>query len=121
MIQRPLILLIFFAFVTKFSYAQRQADVDSLKLEILSLKTEVRDLELDMAIGEKKFKRGILVATIGYTVTITGGLMLGRKYDDVGKVLLITGGATGIVGTVMMLDSFKYLGRAHRRNTSSQK
>lgn len=103
------------------SLAQQQADLDSLKQEILSLKTEVRNLELDMATGEKKFKRGILIATIGYSVTIAGGLMLGRKYDDVGKVLLVTGGATGIVGTVLMVDSFKYLGRSYRRNEYKQR
>ena len=98
------------------SFGQQQTSLDSLKREILSLKTEVRNLELDMAIGENKFKRGILVATIGYSVTIAGGLMLGRKYDDAGKVLLIAGGVTGIVGTVLLVDSFKYLGRPHRRN-----
>ena len=64
-----------------------------------------------MATSENKFKRGILIATIGYSVTIAGGLMLGRKYDDAGKILLITGGA----GTVLLVDSFKYLGRPHRR------
>jgi hypothetical protein len=98
----------------------QQADLDSLKQEILALKTEMRNLELDMATGEKKFKRGILVATIGYSVTIAGGLMLGRKYDDVGKVLLVTGGTTGIIGTAMMLDSFKYLGNPYRRNQHKQ-
>ena len=99
----------------------QQADLDSLKQrEILALKTEMRNLELDMATGEKKFKRGILVATIGYSVTIAGGLMLGRKYDDVGKVLLVTGGTTGIIGTAMMLDSFKYLGNPYRRNQHIQ-
>ena len=98
----------------------QQADLDSLKREILALKTEMRNLELDMATGEKKFKRGILVATIGYSVTIAGGLMLGRKYDDVGKVLLVSGGTTGIIGTAMMLDSFKYLGNPYRRNQHKQ-
>ena len=111
-----LILVILLIISTSVSFAQQQADLDSLKQEILSLKTEVRNLELDMATSEKKFKRGILIATIGYSVTIAGGLMLGRKYDDLGKVLLVTGGATGIVGTVLLVDSFKYLGRPHRRN-----
>ena len=38
---------------TSVSFAQQQADLDSLKQEILSLKTEVRNLELDMATSEK--------------------------------------------------------------------
>ena len=94
--------------------AQQHADMDSLKKEILQLKMEVQTIQINLVQGEKKFKRGILVATIGYSVTIAGGLMLGRKYDDLGKVLLVTGGATGITGTFMMLDAFKYLGRAGR-------
>ena len=115
-----LILFIFSIVCVNNSLGQQQADLDSLKREILALKTEMRNLELDMATGEKKFKRGILVATIGYSVTIAGGLMLGRKYDDVGKVLLVTGGTTGIIGTAMMLDSFKYLGNSYRRNQHKQ-
>ena len=115
------ILFIFSVVCITNSLGQQQADLDSLKREILALKTEVRNLELDMATGEKKFKRGILVATIGYSVTIAGGLMLGRKYDDVGKVLLVTGGTTGIIGTAMMLDSFKYLGNSYRRNQQKSK
>lgn len=117
---RLVILFIFLVVSINNSLGQQQADLDSLKREILALKTEVRNLELDMATGEKKFKRGILVATIGYSVTIAGGLMLGRKYDDVGKVLLVTGGTTGIIGTAMMLDSFKYLGNSYRRNQHMQ-
>jgi hypothetical protein len=85
---------------------------DSLKQEILKLRADVDMIQLNLATGEKKFKRGIVVATIGYSVTIAGGLMLGRKYDDAGKVLLVAGGVTGITGTIMMMDAFKYLGRA---------
>ena len=105
-------LIILFSLISSGLYAQQQADVDSLKREILQLKGDVQTIQLNLVQGEKKFKRGILVATIGYSVTIAGGLMLGRKYDDLGKVLLVTGGATGITGTFMMLDAFKYLGRA---------
>jgi hypothetical protein len=85
------------------------ADLDSLKREILQLRTEVNQIQLNIETSQKKFRKGILVATIGYSVTIAGGLMLGRKYDDVGKVLLVTGGATGITGTFMMVDAFKFL------------
>lgn len=72
----------------------------------------MQTIQLYLVKGEKKFKRGIFVATLGYSVTIAGGLMLGRKNDDLGKVLLVSGGATGITGTAMMLNAFKYLGRA---------
>lgn len=90
---------------------QNVEDIDALKREILQLRADVDQIQLNLKTAEKKFKSGIVVATIGYSVTIAGGLMLGRKYDDAGKVLLVTGGITGITGTFMMVDAFKYLNR----------
>lgn len=91
------------------------ADLDSLKQQILKLNTEVNQIQVNLETSQKKFQKGILVATIGYSVTIAGGLMLGRKYDDAGKVLLVTGGVTGITGTFMMVDAFKYLNPKKRQ------
>jgi hypothetical protein len=93
---------------------QMPSDVEDLKKQVLSLQQDVDNIQLNLSASEKKFKRGILVATIGYTLTITGGLMLGRQNDQLGQGLLIAGGVTGAVGTVLMVDSFKYLGRAGR-------
>lgn len=90
---------------------QNVEDIDALKKEILQLRADVDQIQLNLKTAEKKFKTGIVVATIGYSVTIAGGLMLGRKYDDAGKVLLVTGGITGVTGTFMMVDAFKYLNR----------
>jgi hypothetical protein len=98
------------------SYSQQTpADAEDLKKQVLLLQHDVENIQLNLETSEKKFKRGILVATIGYTLTITGGLMLGRENDKTGQVLLVAGGATGAVGTVLLVDSFKYLGRAGRK------
>lgn len=94
---------------------QSPATEEELKKQILELNERMDQVQLNLVTSEKKFKRGILVATIGYSLTITGGLMLGRSNDQLGQVLLVAGGATGAVGTVLMIDSFKYLGRAGRR------
>lgn len=111
-----LLLLIFPAF----SYAQTETkDVEELKKEILLLRADVENIQLNLSQSERKFKRGIAVATIGYTMVIAGGLMLGRENDDLGKGLLIAGGVTGITGTIMMVDAFKYLGRAGRKKSGS--
>lgn len=93
-------------------------DLEDLKKQVLALNQHVDNIQLNLSIAERKFKRGILVATLGYTMTITGGMMLGRENDKVGQGLLIAGGSTGAIGTVLMLDSFKYLGRAGRKNLS---
>ncbi len=115
MLRISLYLILFIVSVS--SYAQQlPADVEQLKAQVLSLRQDVSRIELNLVTSEKKFKRGILVATIGYTLVITGGLMLGRENDQLGQGLLIAGGVTGVVGTVLMVDSFKYLGRAGRKN-----
>jgi hypothetical protein len=95
----------------------QQAPVESeeIKKQILELNERLDQVQTNLTTAEKKFKRGIGVATLGYTLTITGGLMLGRSNDKLGQALLVTGGATGAVGTVLLIDSFKYLGRAGKR------
>lgn len=103
-----LVSLLFCLTQVKAQQATRQLSIEE---QILALQTDVNDIKINLNLSEKKFKRGIATATIGYTVTIAGGLMLGRKNDELGKVLLVAGGVTGITGTILMVDAFKYLGR----------
>ncbi|MEM6360519.1 MAG: hypothetical protein AAF149_15645 [Bacteroidota bacterium] len=91
-----------------------QGNLDSLKAEILSIRADVENINLNLERSKNKFQKGIFVATLGYTVTIAGGLMLGRDNDELGQVLLVTGGVTGGIGTYMLVDAFKYLGRTRR-------
>jgi hypothetical protein len=113
--------LIISAALLLFSFAVRGQQTtpseDDLKQQVLLLQKDVSNIQVNLVQSEKKFKRGIAVATIGYAVTITGGLMLGRQNDQLGQGLLIAGGITGAVGTVLLIDSFKYLGRAGKNNS----
>lgn len=95
--------------------AEAQTALDSLKQEILQVQLNVEHINLNLEKSKTKFQKGILVATLGYTVTIAGGLMLGRENDEIGQALLITGGVTGGIGTYMLVDAFKYLGRTRRQ------
>lgn len=87
-----------------------------LKNQILQLQTRVDNIEVNLGRAQRKFQTGMALATLGYTVTIAGGLMLGRENDRLGQGLLIAGGATGVAGTFMLVDSFKHLGRAAGNN-----
>lgn len=89
--------------------------LDSLKYQIRELQTNQKHVQLNLGKAESQFKKGIIVSTIGYSVVITGGLMLGGSNDDLGTGLLIAGGAIGVGGTFILVDSFKYLGRASKR------
>lgn len=113
-------LSILFFFVASCVYGQvtdTLIQIEQFKRELLSLQADVANIQINLAKSETRFKRGIAVATLGYSITIAGGLMLGRKYDELGKGLLIAGGVTGITGTILMVDAFKFLGRASRKRS----
>ena len=93
------------------------AQFDSLKVAVVNLKLDVDHVKLNLGRVEKRFKAGIFISTLGYSTVITGGLMLGRKNDQLGKALLIAGGATGITGTILMVDAFRFLGIASGKKT----
>lgn len=103
-----------FLFFSTTSFSQ---NLDSLKREVLALHQETRDINLRINNSDQQFRTGILVSTIGYSVTIAGGLMLGRSNDQLGQALLITGGLTGATGTYIMVDAFRVLsGKRRKKN-----
>lgn len=105
---RSLFLFIFLEVFVLSSFAQtqsHQANLDSLRREILNLDKELYEVQLNLDRSKNQLKKGIFIATIGYTVTIIGGQLLGSN-PDVGKSLLYVGGATGIVGTVVLVKGF---------------
>lgn len=110
-------LIVFLLLGTPLIYASAQEtpSYEDFKASIIQLETRVATLELNLETAKNKFRSGILIATLGYTTTIAGGLMLGRENDQLGQVMLITGGATGIVGTYRMVDAFRYLTGVERK------
>ena len=108
MVRRTIITLASF-FVSFFLFSQSTSSYDSLKGKILALETEVNETNLNLTNAQNKFQSGALIATLGYTTTIAGGLMLGRSNDEAGQALLIAGGVTGVIGTYKMVDAFRYL------------
>ena len=110
-----LIAVVILALLSEIAHAQNTPSYDSLKEAIINLDARVSEVELNLETSQKKFRSGILIATLGYTTTITGGLMLGRSNDKLGQGLLIVGGATGILGTYKMVDAFRFLTGNRRR------
>jgi|JI102314A1RNA_FD_contig_31_3875137_length_898_multi_1_in_0_out_0_2 hypothetical protein len=116
------IILLLLLLLPYYMYGQvnQSSASDSLKLEILNMKADVDNIKLNLGRVENRFKTGIFVSTLGYSIVITGGLMLGRKNDELGKVLLVAGGATGVTGTILMVDAFKFLGIASGKKKKSR-
>ena len=105
-------------FIYGFSLSAQDTGLDSLKYRIQQLEVNQQHVQLNLGQAQKQFKKGIIISTIGYSVVITGGLMLGGKNDELGTGLLIAGGAIGVGGTFILVDSFKYLGKASKRKKS---
>ncbi len=108
------ILIILFALSAGLASAQ-MSSVDSLKMAVRALELQTADINLRMEQSHNRFQAGILVSVLGYSTTIAGGLMLGRENDKLGQALLITGGATGLTGTYLLMTAFNKLAGERRR------
>ena len=106
-------------FCLGFNVCAQDAELDSLKHRIQELEVNQQNIQLNLGQTQKQFKKGIIISTIGYSVVIAGGLMLGGKNDELGTGLLIAGGAIGVGGTIILVDSFKFLGRSSKRKKTS--
>jgi hypothetical protein len=103
----------FFTFLTillsfnSLSFAQEfsKQELDSIKSHIFNIQNEVNTIQLNLNNAKKTLKTGIFVATLGYTVTIIGGQLLGTN-PQLGEALLYTGGAIGIGGTIVLVNGF---------------
>lgn len=89
------------------TYAQEYSkqELDSIKREIFNLQNDVSEIQFNLYNARKTLKTGIFIATLGYTVTIIGGQLLGTN-PQLGEALLYTGGAIGIAGTIVLVNGF---------------
>jgi len=83
-------------------------NLDSIRHVILNLDTKVNNIELSLEESKNTLKTGVFIATLGYTVTIVGGQLLGTN-PELGEALLYTGGAIGIGGTIVLVNGFNKL------------
>jgi hypothetical protein len=97
-----LVLLIFSAA----NLSAQSTSLDSLKRAVTQLDQDLYQVQLHLHQSQSRLRQGIVVATLGYTVTIIGGQLLGTR-PKVGETLLYVGGATGLVGTVILFRGFK--------------
>ena len=93
--------------------SQNQSQVDSLKREILQLQVDVENTQNNLRLYSKSFKRGILTSAIGYSIVITGGVLLGTdNFSEWGQPLIFTGGVVGFGGAIMLFRSNRFVLKA---------
>lgn len=88
-----------------FCQTAENINLDSLVNQVLALEEDLYQVKLNLHQSQKRLKTGIFIATVGYSVTILGGQLLGTR-PQLGKTLLYTGGAIGIGGTVTLVSGF---------------
>ncbi|SMD44192.1 hypothetical protein SAMN00777080_2810 [Aquiflexum balticum DSM 16537] len=93
------------AFGNLHAQVQDKPNLDSLVNAVVKLEKEMYQVNLNLYQSKRQLKTGIFVATLGYTVTIIGGQLLGTN-PELGEALLYTGGAIGIAGTVVLVKGF---------------
>ena len=90
-----------------------QPGADSLRAKILRLRTDLDATRDNLRISHRKFRGGILVSGIGYSITILGGVLLGsQQYSDWGQPLVVAGGVIGFSGALLLLNSNRFIGKA---------
>jgi len=112
--------IVFVTMVSVPSFAQYtpEQNIDSLKNAIMQLDQKVNLVQYNLMKSHSKLKNGILIATLGYSVTIAGGLMLGGENNDLGTALLYTGGGIGLAGGFLIFDSFRFYKKAGNVKTN---
>ncbi len=95
----------FFLSIPLFAQEYSKQELDSIKREIFNLQTDVQEIQINLYNAKKTLKTGIFIATLGYTVTIIGGQLLGTN-PQLGEAMLYAGGAIGIGGTIVLVNGF---------------
>ncbi|MGB3586252.1 MAG: hypothetical protein WBA23_06920 [Tunicatimonas sp.] len=86
---------------------------DSLRAEIMQLRTELEETQTNLRISHNRFRTGILTSAIGYSIVILGGVLGGSEdYAEWGQPLIFAGGVVGVAGAIFIFNSNTYIGRA---------
>ncbi len=86
---------------------------DSLRAEIMQLRTELEETQTNLRISHNRFRTGILTSAIGYSIVILGGVLGGSEdYGEWGQPLIFAGGVVGVAGAVFIFNSNTFIGRA---------
>lgn len=86
---------------------------DSLRAEIMRLRTDLENTQANLRISYNRFRTGLLTSAIGYSIVILGGVLGGsEEYSEWGQPLIFSGGVIGVAGAVLIFNSNTYIGRA---------
>ena len=86
------------------------------RLKRLELNNEV--IQNNLIRCHKKWTKGLNISGVGFMVTVFGGYTVmnynnnSNSTTNIGLVITGTGGLLSIIGSLIMIDSHKYIGRS---------
>ncbi len=110
---KKLILIIFLS--PLFAHSQ----IDSTEIKIAQLKSGIIYMRDNLKKCHSEFSTGMSISFAGMFVGIASVAITTDKEKDLRDILLIAGGGLTIIGSVIMWDSHKYIGRAGNFRFSS--
>lgn len=93
------------------SYAQ--ADYDSLKQKVLRMDLAVNNIHYNMKKHHDQFRSGATITAGGTALALVGIILIADRKDanTIGPTLSIAGGIGLTLGSIIMVDSHKWIGR----------
>ena len=100
------------------AYGQ-QSELDSLKEKILKMDAAINTIHLNMVRSHNEFKTGTFLI-IGGTALIVAGVLIRKDKDgevvrESNNALVHIGAGVTTIGTIIQIDSHRWLGRGGRK------
>lgn len=105
--------IIFFVLASFFTINAKSQSLDSLKQRILKLETEVSTIDHNLTQSHKQFQRGYVALILGTLANVA--YIHSVKVDNKREILLYVEIPVSLYGSILMVDSHKYIGRSRRR------
>jgi hypothetical protein len=111
-----LILIILFSLT---GYSQTN-NLDSLKQRILMLEANQESIQFNLTKAHNRYRTGLMITITGIAMTWAGAAAGLSGADGNSAGLLTLGSIVSTVGSVILIDSHKFIGRAGKRKFSGR-
>lgn len=108
---KSILLVLILILISANSFGQ---DLDSLKAKILKMDVAVNNIHFNMQKSHNEFRAGTLIMAVG--AIVTGIWIAGNDNPGLNEPgIMYTGISISAIGTVLMIDSHKWIGRGAKR------
>jgi hypothetical protein len=117
------ILSLFFVFISFSAFSQSANDSilrfehEKLKEQLLNQQQQVDNMELAMTKYYLQNRNSQMLQLIGASIYVVGAISMSVNHNSSSGVLMVAGGVTSLIGSVLYFDSYKYLDFRRKNKT----